>query len=739
MTKNLYTLLLLIACTTLSAPRVAGQTPYSTTNRPPVEKRLFTSVAVEDEIAWVKSKLTNRKLAWMFENCYPNTLETTVHYQTVQGKPDTFVYTGDISAMWLRDSAAQVWAYLPLVNKDPALKKLIEGVIRRQFRCILTDPYANAFNDGPTGKGWQTDITRMTPWVYERKWEIDSLCYPIRLAYEYWRLTGDSSIFDDRWLQVLQHILQTFREQQRKTGAGPYTFLRETDRAFDTLSNDGLGTPVNPVGLIASSFRPSDDATTYQFLIPSNFFAVSSLKQCAEILTRVNKRTDLAQACTLLAQEVETALNRYATYNHPRYGTIYAYEVDGFGNQLLMDDANVPSLLSLPYLGLVNADDPIYQNTRRFVWSQDNPYFFRGKVAEGIGGPHIGYHMIWPMSIMMKAFTSRDDQDIKNCIETLLNTDAGTGFIHESFHQDDAARFTRPWFAWQNTLFGELILKLIKEGKTDLLNSIGTTPAPQSTATPLRVLSYNLRMDTSEDGANAWPHRKDMVNELLRYHEADLIGTQEGFSHQLADITAQGIYAYTGVGRDDGKASGEHSAILYRKDRFQLLQQGNFWLSQTPEKPSYGWDAKIRRICSWAQFTDRTTGKSFYFFNVHYDHQAPVARQESSRLLLARIKSIAGNSPVICTGDFNATPSDVPITTLLADGLLKDTRQLTAAAPYGPIGTFQDFSTAADPTERIDYVFVTSGIRVLTYGVLTDIRHGRYPSDHCPVAVQVVL
>ena len=246
-------------------------------------------------------------------------------------------------------------------------------------------------------------------------------------------------------------------------GVGPYKFQRKTERALDTLNNNGLGAPVNPVGLIVSAFRPSDDATTLQFLVPSNFFAVSSLKKAAEILNVVNKNTSLAKQCTDLALEVEAALKKYATYNHPKYGTIYAFEVDGFGNHLLMDDANVPSLLAMPYLGDVDINDPIYQNTRRFVWSKDNPYFFKGKAGEGIGGPHIGYDMVWPMSIMMKAFTSRDDQEIKSCIEMLMRTDAGTGFMHESFHKDDPKKFTRSWFAWANTLFGELLWKTFNE------------------------------------------------------------------------------------------------------------------------------------------------------------------------------------------------------------------------------------------------------------------------------------
>lgn len=441
--------------------------------RPAPEKRLFRSEAVEREIERVSRLLKNQKLAWMFSNCFPNTLDTTVHFRKdSEGRNETFVYTGDIHAMWLRDSGAQVWPYVRLASSDPQLKALVEGVIRQQFKLINIDPYANAFNDGPTGGEWQSDITDMNPNVHERKWEIDSLCYPIRLAYEYWKATGDSSIFDSEWLKAIAAIVDTFVEQQRKDGPGPYKFMRRTERALDTLSNNGLGAPVKPCGLIASSFRPSDDATMLQFLVPSNFFAVSVLRKAAEILTEVNHDPALAARCTALANEVDQALKNHATYEHPDFGTIYAFEVDGFGNHNLMDDSNAPSLLSLPYLSDVAIDDPVYQNTRRFVWSDANPYFFSGKAGEGIGGPHVGYDMVWPMSIMMKAFTSTDDNEIAQCIRMVMDTDAGTGFIHESFHKDDPANFTREWFAWQNTLFGELILKLIDEGKLDLLQKI---------------------------------------------------------------------------------------------------------------------------------------------------------------------------------------------------------------------------------------------------------------------------
>ena len=295
-------------------------------NRPEPAKRLFRSQAVENEIIRVQKLLRNSKLAWMFTNCFPNTLDTTVHFRKGKdGKPDTFVYTGDIHAMWLRDSGAQVWPYVQLANSDPELKTMLAGVINRQFKCINIDPYANAFNDGPKGGEWMSDLTDMKPELHERKWEIDSLCYPLRLAYQYWKTTGDASIFDEEWIQAITNILRTFKEQQRKDGVGPYKFQRKTERALDTVTNDGLGNPVKPVGLIVSTFRPSDDATTLQYLVPSNFFAVSSLRKAADILTTVNKKTALANECKALANEVETALKKYAVYNHPKYGKIYAF------------------------------------------------------------------------------------------------------------------------------------------------------------------------------------------------------------------------------------------------------------------------------------------------------------------------------------------------------------------------------------------------------------------------------
>jgi hypothetical protein len=439
--------------------------------RIPEADRKFKSAAIEKAIAEIKANVGNKEIAWLFENCFPNTLDTTVDFEMKDGRPDTYVITGDIDAMWLRDSTAQVTPYLSLAKDDPALHNLITGVINRQVHCILKDPYANAFYKDETKVGeWKNDLTDMKPGIHERKWEIDSLCYPIRLSYQYWKITDDKAAFDDDWKKAMALILKTFKEQQRKNGHGPYKFQRETAWATDGVSMGGYGYPVKPVGLICSVFRPSDDVTLFNFLIPSNFFAVVSLRQAAEILKVVYKDTVMVKECLDLANEVETALRKHAVTTHPQFGKVYAYEVNGYGSYILMDDANIPSLLSLPYLGGVKPNDPIYLNTRKLILSKENPFFFKGKAGEGIGGPHIGMDMIWPMSIVMRGLTSNNDAEIKACIKMLQNCHGGTGFMHESFHKDDAKNFTRKWFAWSNTIFGEFIWKVYKE-KPYLLKS----------------------------------------------------------------------------------------------------------------------------------------------------------------------------------------------------------------------------------------------------------------------------
>ena len=431
--------------------------------RPVLAKRRFVSAAVENTILEVKKIMADEELGWMFENCFPNTLDTTVTYSEPGGVPDTFVITGDIYAMWLRDSSAQVWPYLPLINKDEQLLKLIAGVINRQTRCILLDPYANAFLNGNEISEWKSDLTEMKPGIHERKWEIDSLCYPIRLAYKYWKTSGDTSVFSKSWNEAMELIYTTFRTQQRKENSGPYSFKRITAWQTDTVPGNGMGNPLKPVGLICSIFRPSDDATIFPFLIPSNYFAVVSLRQLSEICEKVTGNHELAAKTDELANEVEKALKQYAIDEHLHYGNVIAFEIDGFGNRLIMDDSNVPSLLALPYLGCMDSKDLVYQNTRKFLLSHDNPWYFTGKAASGIGSHHTLKNKIWPMTLIMQAMTSSSAEEIKKCLKSLKNTHAGTGFMHESFDKDNPDDFTRKWFAWANTLFGELILKIHTE------------------------------------------------------------------------------------------------------------------------------------------------------------------------------------------------------------------------------------------------------------------------------------
>ncbi|HEX5220259.1 MAG TPA: glycoside hydrolase family 125 protein [Verrucomicrobiae bacterium] len=448
----------------------AAEGPTFPVVRTPLAKRRFKSEAVERTIRRVKSSIGNKELAWMFENCFPNTLDTTVEFEMVNGRPDTYVITGDIDAMWLRDSSAQVYPYLSLMKEDAPLQQLIAGVINRQTHCILKDPYANAFYKDENKRGeWKSDMTDMKPGVHERKWEIDSLCYPIRLAHGYWKLSGDTAPFDDKWHQGIKLTLQTFREQQRKEGHGPYRFMRRTEWATDTVPGRGYGNPAKPVGLIYSMFRPSDDATIFPFLVPSNFFAVVSLRQATEMVEQIRNDQDLAKQCKALADEVEQALRKNAIVDHPKAGKVYAFEVDAYGNYYCTDDGNIPNLLSLPYLGAVKTNDKIYQRTRRLLLSADNPYYCFGKAPNGLGGPHVGVNMIWPLGVIIEGLTATKDAEIKQCLTTLQKTHAGTGFMHEAFHKDDPKNFTRPWFAWANTIFGEFVLKTFNE-RPGLLN-----------------------------------------------------------------------------------------------------------------------------------------------------------------------------------------------------------------------------------------------------------------------------
>lgn len=431
-------------------------------NRPPKAERSFVSEAVEKLILEVKSSISDPELAWIFENCYPNTLDTTIDYELINGKPDTFIITGDIDAMWLRDSTAQVWPYMPLINQDFKLKNLILGLINRQVKCILTDPYANAFfKDLTRISKWSSDVPTPKPGVHERKWEIDSLCYFVRLSYHYYKITGDTSFMDADWDKAIRLVYSTFKTEQRKDGqSSPYSFSRSHSFSIGLAPYLGDGAPTKITGMIHSIFRPSDDGTIFPYLVPSNIFAYISLDQMSELYTINNLDINFSKNCKAFSNEVKLAIEKYAIKEHLEFGKIYAYEVDGFGNTIFMDDANVPSLMSLAYIGGDAFKNPIYQNTRKFLTSGYNPFFLKGKAAEGQASPHTGKENIWPMGIILRGMTSDKDEEIMKCLKMLKDTHAGTGFMHESFHKDDAYNYSRSWFAWANTLFGEFIIQL---------------------------------------------------------------------------------------------------------------------------------------------------------------------------------------------------------------------------------------------------------------------------------------
>ena len=413
-------------------------------------------VRVMEEMA---QRLSHRpEMAALFHNCFPNTLDTTT---TLEEDGTTFILTGDIPAMWLRDSSAQVHQYLPFAHQDPQLRRIFEGLIRRQARYILTDPYANAFNRNPDNAGFPDDVTEQNPWVWERKYEVDSLCNPVCLAWEYWKATGSTAAFEETFHKALHVIVALWRKEQRHGTHSDYSFKRPGAPVSDSLPFDGKGSPVHFTGMTWSGFRPSDDACRFGYLIPANMHAVVSLRHMAELAEAVFADAGLALEALRLADEIDDGIRTYGIYRHPIHGDMYAYETDGFGNYNLMDDANVPSLLSIPYLGYAPADDPVYVNTRRFILGAENPHHHVGKVVRGIGSPHTPPGYVWPIALAMQALTSEDPDEIRALAGMLAKADAGTGYMHESVDPDRPEIYTRPWFAWANSLYAEMLLKKI--------------------------------------------------------------------------------------------------------------------------------------------------------------------------------------------------------------------------------------------------------------------------------------
>ena len=473
MNRKEFTRISALATTAMMMPAglLEAATPSFTSQRPSPDKRNFKSDAVEALITEFKNNVKDQELGWMFENCFPNTLDTTVFFEMKDGKPDTYVITGDIDAMWLRDSSAQVNPYLPLCKDDKHLSQMVEGVIRRQTQCILLDPYANAFyKDAHKMSPWKSDKTEMKPGVHERKWELDSLCYCIRLAYQYWKITGNTVQMDDDWYRAMALVVATIKDQQRKTDKGKYHFQRGVVISSDTLSGEGYGAPVKANGMICSAFRNSDDATTYLYNIPENLFAVTALRQLVEMLKVVNDKDKLTTVCTALSDEVEKATLQNGIVENSEFGKIYAYECNGLGHNKLMEDAGIPGLITIPYLGYGKLSDEIYINSRKFALSKANPYFYSAKTVEGIGSQHLASkgEMIWHMGIIARAVTSTDNTEIKHCLNMLKETHAGTGFMHEGFKGNNPKNFTRHWFAWANSFFGEMVWKVYRE-KRELL------------------------------------------------------------------------------------------------------------------------------------------------------------------------------------------------------------------------------------------------------------------------------
>ena len=402
------------------------------------------------------------KLAQMYRKCFRSTWDTTLQ----RSDGTVFLITGDIPAMWLRDSSAQVYHYLPYAKDWPEVAEVIRGLLKRQFQYIILDPYANAFNREADGRHGFADRTSWSgdqePWIWEHKYEVDSLCYPIRLAYGFRQVTGNTDWCDETFRSAAETILHVWETEQRHMEKSPYYFERSDCPASDTLPEEGRGTPVAWTGMTWSGFRPSDDACRYGYLIPSNFFAAESLRQIGEIAEKNLQDKALSARAETLRSQILQGLKQHAVVHHPVYGDVYAYETDGLGHYYLMDDANVPSLLSLPYLGCVSADDPVYQNTRRMILSHENPFYFEGKYVRGIGSPHTPADYIWPISLCVQGLTSENGQEIRELLRMLEITDAGTGLMHEGIFKDDPDRFTRPWFAWANSIFSEFAEKAVQ-------------------------------------------------------------------------------------------------------------------------------------------------------------------------------------------------------------------------------------------------------------------------------------
>ncbi|KKK19153.1 DUF1237 domain protein [Aspergillus rambellii] len=500
------------ACPDYTSYASSAHAPYSggplnlPFQRPASECRTFNSSAVEQVIEDVTSRMVDKDLAQLFRNAFPNTLDTTIRWHTDGATASTrkskksgaqwqgaqsFVVTGDINAEWLRDSTNQLTNYLTLAKNDQSLYNLILGAINTQAEFVIQSPYCNAFqppppsNLAPTNNG-QSDSVHPAyepSVVFECKYELDSLAHFLALGTEFYENTGSTQFLTSRWYTALSTVLQVLDAQSQPTFnaegqyvRNQYTFQRQTDLGTETLNLAGIGNPLGSgTGLIRSAFRPSDDATILGFLIPANAMMSVQLKRTAALIRAAGGSADLAQNLEQRGDNLHQAILQHAVVNHPKYGDVFAFEVDGYGSRILMDDANVPSLLSLPLLGFVDQDDPVYKNTREMILSKDgNPYYLTGSAFHGIGGPHIGLQNAWPMSLLVQAQTSSNDDEITQCINLVRNSSL-LGLVHESINVNNIKEYTRPWFAWANSVFAQTILKVAAE-RPSLIFGDGAAP-----------------------------------------------------------------------------------------------------------------------------------------------------------------------------------------------------------------------------------------------------------------------
>ncbi|MGP5717249.1 glycoside hydrolase family 125 protein [Brachybacterium tyrofermentans] len=394
-----------------------------------------------------------------------NTAETTVN---VEEDGTTFVITGDIPAMWLRDSAAQLTPLLRLViagvgtgEDRTQLVALLTGLLRRHWQYIVIDPYANAFNRTADASQWDSDDTEFdSPWAWERKFELDSLSYGPDLAWRVWKATGDTTWATAEFVDAARTILATVRTEQHHEERSEYFFRRANCSPQDTLEREGRGSLTAPNGLVWAGFRPSDDACELGYNIPGNHFLALSLERLGDLLEEVAGEAEDAAEARRLSSEIREALQQHGLIEGADGTQIWAYEVDGLGHHVFLDDANVPSLLGLPYLDCVAADDPTYLATRAAVLSRQNPYYYAGLYLEGVGSPHTPTDHVWPIGKNIEGLTSADDAERLRILEQLIRTDGGTGMMHEGVHVDDPSTFTREWFSWSNSMFCELALDL---------------------------------------------------------------------------------------------------------------------------------------------------------------------------------------------------------------------------------------------------------------------------------------